>query len=173
MDEGMDTGDILLRATITTEPDETAGSLFDRLAVLGSAALLKAVKGLQEGTIIPIPQDHNQATVAPMLKKDDGLIDWHKDAKELECLIRGLDPWPTAFCFFDSMRLRLFKPEVFHKESDAEPGTVLQADKRGLFVACGNNSLLIKELQPEGKKRMTVESFLCGHPIAAGTLLIQ
>jgi len=173
MDEGMDTGDILLRATITTEPDETAGSLFDRLAVLGSTTLLKAIKGLQEGTIIPIPQNHDQATVAPMLKKDDGLIDWHKDAREIECLIRGLDPWPTAFCFFDSMRLRLFKPEVFHKESDAEPGTVLQADKRGLFVACGNNSLLIKEIQPEGKKRMTVESFLCGHPIAAGTLLIQ
>ncbi len=171
MDEGMDTGDILLKATIKTEPDETAGSLFDRLAVLGSETLLKAIKGLREGTIIPVPQDHDRATLAPMLKKDDGLIDWHKDAKEIECLIRGLDPWPTAFCFVNSKRLRLFKPEVLHKESDAQPGTVLQADKRGLFVACGNNSLLIREIQPEGKKRMTMESFLCGHPITAGTLL--
>ena len=168
MDAGMDTGDMLLSAKITTAPDETAGSLFDKLAVLGSATLLTAIKGLQEGTIIPVPQDHDLATVAPMLKKDDGLIDWHKDAKEIECLIRGLDPWPTAFCFLDGKRLRLFRPEVLHQDSDAPPGTVLQADKRGILVACGKNTLLTKEIQPEGKKRMTVESFLCGHPIAHG-----
>jgi len=173
MSEGMDTGDILLKATIKTAPDETAGSLFDKLAVLGSATLLQAIEGLQDGTLIPVAQDHDLATVAPMLKKDDGLIDWKKDAKKIECLIRGLDPWPTAFCFLNSKRLRLFSPEVLHKESDAQPGTVLQADKRGLLVACGINTLLIKEIQPEGKKRMAVKSFLCGHPITAGTLLTQ
>lgn len=173
MNEGMDTGDILLKATLKTAPDETAGSLFNKLEELGSATLLKAIKGLQDGTLIPVAQNHDQATVAPMLKKDDGLIDWQKDAKELERLIRGLDPWPSAYCFLDSKRLRLFNPEVLHKESDAQPGTVLQADKRGIFIACGTNTLLIKEIQPEGKKRMAVESFLCGHPIAAGTLLIQ
>ena len=173
MNEGMDTGDILLKAVIETEPDETSGSLYDKLAVLGSKTLLKAIRGLQDGTIVPVSQDHELATVAPMLKKDDGLVDWHKDAKILECLIRGLDPWPTAFCFLNSKRLRLFNPEVLHKESDAQPGTVLQADKRGIFVACGSNTLVIKEIQPEGKKRMSVESFLCGHPIAAGTLLTQ
>jgi len=173
MNEGMDTGDILLKAKIKTEPEETAGSLFDKLALLGSATLLKAIEGLQEGTLIPVAQDHESATVAPMLKKDDGLIDWQKDAKEIDCLIRGLDPWPTAFCFLNAKRLRLFRPEVLHKDSDAKPGTVVQADKRGIFMACGKNTLLIKEIQPEGKKRMTVESFLCGHPIPAGTLLIQ
>jgi methionyl-tRNA formyltransferase len=173
MDEGMDTGDILLKSTIQTEPDETAGSLYEKLAALGSVTLLKAIRGLQDGTIIPVSQDHALATVAPMLKKDDGLIDWQKDAKEIECLIRGLDPWPTAFCFLDSKRLRLFSPEVLHKESNAKPGTVLQADKRGISIACGTNNLLVREIQSEGKKRMTVESFLCGHPIAPGTLLIQ
>lgn len=173
MNEGMDTGDILLKAVIETEPDETSGSLYEKLAVLGSETLLKAIRGLQDGTLIPVSQDHELATVAPMLKKDDGLVDWHKDAKILECLIRGLDPWPTAFCFLNSKRLRLFNPEVLHKESDAQPGTVLQADKRGIFVACGSNTLVIREIQPEGKKRMSVESFLCGHPIAAGTLLTQ
>ncbi|MCP4343434.1 MAG: methionyl-tRNA formyltransferase [Desulfobulbaceae bacterium] len=173
MNEGMDTGDILLKASIETEPDETAGSLFDKLAVLGCETLLKAIKGLQDGTLIPVSQNHELATVAPMLKKDDGLIDWHKDAKNIECLIRGLDPWPTAYCFLNSKRLRLFGPEVLHKDSDAQPGTVLQADKRGIFIACGNNTLVIKEIQPEGKKRMPVASFLCGHPIAAGTLLTQ
>jgi methionyl-tRNA formyltransferase len=173
MNEGMDTGDILLKASIKTEPEETAGSLFDKLAVLGSETLLKAIKGLQDGTLIPVSQNHELATVAPMLKKDDGLIDWHKDAKNIECLIRGLDPWPTAYCLLNSKRVRLFRPEVLHKESDAQPGTVLQADKRGIFIACGNNTLVIKEIQPEGKKRMPVESFLCGHPIAAGTLLTK
>lgn len=173
MNEGMDTGDILLKAVIETEPDETSGSLYGKLAVLGSETLLKAIRGLQDGTLVPVSQDHELATVAPMLKKDDGLVDWHKDARILECLIRGLDPWPTAFCFLNSKRLRLFNPEVLHKESDAQPGTVLQADKRGIFVACGSNTLVIREIQPEGKKRMSVESFLCGHPIAAGTLLTQ
>jgi methionyl-tRNA formyltransferase len=173
MNEGMDTGDILLKASIKTEPEETAGSLFDKLAVLGSETLLKAIKGLQDGTLIPVSQNHELATVAPMLKKDDGLIDWHKDAKNIECLIRGLDPWPTAYCLLNSKRVRLFRPEVLHKDSDAQPGTVLQADKRGIFIACGNNTLVIKEIQPEGKKRMPVESFLCGHPIAAGTLLTK
>ncbi len=173
MNEGMDTGDILLKAKMNTTPDETAGSLFDKLAVLGSATLLTAIKGLQEGSIVPVPQDHNLATVAPMLTKDDGLIDWLKAAEEIECLIRGLDPWPTAFCFLDGKRLRLFSPEVLHQDSEMQPGSVLQADKRGILVSCGENTLLIKEIQPEGKKRMTVESFLCGHPIAIGTLLVQ
>ena len=173
MNEGMDTGDMLLKAEMTPEPDETAGTLFVKLAALGSTALLQAIKGLQEGSVIPVPQNHDLATVAPMLKKDDGLIDWQKDAKQIECLIRGLDPWPTAFCFLHDKRLRLFRPEVLHQDSDARPGTVLQADKRGILVACGKNTLLIKEIQPEGKKRMPVESFLCGHPIATGTLLIR
>lgn len=171
MDKGMDTGDMLLKATLPTTPQETAGSLFAKLAPLGSETLLKAIKGLKEGTISPTPQDHSKATVAPMLKKSDGLINWKKDALDIERLIRGLDPWPTAFCFLDGKRLRLFQPEVVYKDSDNPPGTVLYADKRGLLVACGSNALLIKEIQPEGKKRMPVEAFLCGYPIAAGTLL--
>lgn len=172
MNEGMDTGDILLKAKIATAPDETAGSLFHKLAVLGSATLLTAIKGLREDTIIPVPQDHSLATVAPMLKKDDGLIDWQKDAIAIEALIRGLDPWPTAFCFLDGKRLRLFRPEVLHQDSEAPPGTVLRADKRGIAIACGKNTLLAKEIQPEGKKRMPVESYLCGQPITAGTVLV-
>ncbi len=172
MNAGMDTGDMLLSAKIAISPDETAGTLYDKLAVLGSATLLTAIQGLQEGTITPVPQEHSQATVAPMLKKDDGLIDWHKDAAEIERLIRGLDPWPSAFCFLNGKRLRLFRPEIVHQDSDQEPGTVLVADKRGIAIVCGQNTLLIKEIQPEGKKRMAVESFLCGHPLGAGTRLV-
>lgn len=171
MDVGMDTGDILLKAKIQADPDETAGSLFAKLAVLGGTTLLRAIKGLKEGSVIPVPQDHDKATSAPMLKKDDGLIDWNKDAREIECLIRGLDPWPSAYCFLGNTRLRLFRPEVVRQAYGARPGTVLRADEQGLVIACGRTALRIRELQPEGKKRMTVEAFLCGHPLAAGTLL--
>jgi methionyl-tRNA formyltransferase len=171
MDQGMDTGDMLLKAKIAAEPQETAGSLMGKLATLGGKTLLQAIKGLKEGTITPVPQNGSQATMAPMLKKDDGLIDWSKSAKEIECLIRGLDPWPSAFCFLLENRLRLFSPEVVFVESIVQHGTVLQADRRGMLVACGRNALQIHELQPEGKKRMTVESFCCGHSINPGTVL--
>jgi methionyl-tRNA formyltransferase len=170
MDEGMDTGDILLKASISSAPDETAGTLFDKLAQLGNETLLKAIQGLKGGTIAPTPQDHSIATEAPMLKKTDGLIEWSKNAGELESLIRGLDPWPSAFCFLDGKRLRLFRPEVVYKDNDAQPGSLLRADKRGLLIACGKDTLLIKEIQPEGKKRMTVEAFLCGCSLEPGTL---
>lgn len=173
MDEGMDTGDVLLQASITSAPEETAGTLFDKMAQLGSKTLLRAIKGLKDGTIAAAQQDHDQATEAPMLKKSDGLIDWSKNGEDLECLIRGLDPWPSAFCIYKGKRLRLFRPEVVYKESDAQPGILLQADKRGMLVACGENSLLIKEVQPEGKKRMTVEAFLCGCSLERGALLTQ
>lgn len=173
MDVGMDTGDILLKAKTQAAPDETAGSLFEKLAVLGGDTVLKAIRGLKEGSIIPVPQDHDKATSAPMLHKDDGLIDWSKDAREIECLIRGLDPWPSAYCFLDDTRLRLFRPEAVEQKSEALPGTLLKADRHGLVVACGSNAVRIQEIQPEGKKRMTVEAFLCGHPLAAGTILSQ
>lgn len=173
MNEGMDTGDILLKAEIIPSSEETAGTLFDKLAQLGSQTLLRAIQGLKDGTIAATSQDHEQATDAPMLKKSDGLIDWSKNGVDLECLIRGLDPWPSAFCFCENKRLRLFKPEVIYKESNARSGTLLQADKRGLLVACGEDTLLIREVQPEGKKRMEVEAFLCGYPLEPGILLGQ
>jgi methionyl-tRNA formyltransferase len=171
MDEGMDTGDILLKGSIQADPDETAGTLFEKLAQLSNDTLLKAIKGLKEGTIAGTPQDHSQATEAPMLKKTDGLVDWSKNARELESLIRGLDPWPSAFSFLNGKRLRLFKPEVVYKWNAAQPGSLLRADKRGLLIACGKDALLVKEIQPEGKKCMTVEAFLCGCSLDPGTLL--
>lgn len=171
MNEGMDTGDILLKSAIKPAKGETAGSLFDKLAQLGSETLLKAVRGLKEGTVIPTPQEHDLATNAPMFTKNDGCISWDKDSGELEGLIRGLDPWPTAFCFLDGKRVRLFSPEVIHKDSDLAPGVVIQADKRGILISCGTNCLLIREIQPEGKKRMPVEAFLCGCELPQGTEL--
>lgn len=171
MDEGMDTGDMLHKACISPTPDETAGSLFDKLATLGTKALLETIQGIKDQTLTPQPQDHGQATEAPMLNKDDGLIDWHKTAQTIECLIRGLDPWPNAFCFLDGKRLRLFCPEVFHQKSDQPAGTILRANREGLLIATGENCLLVKEVQLEGKKRMSVEALLCGYNISPGIIL--
>ncbi len=172
MDEGMDSGDILRSARLPASPEETAGSLFSKLAPLGGSTLLDAIAGLKEGTIIPTPQDHSLATHAPMLKKSDGLLDWSEDAATLEPRIRGLDPWPSAFCFYRGKRLRLFSPRLISIETTASPGTVLEAGQRGLVVACGSDALLIREIQPEGKKRMTAGQWLRGARLTAGTSLL-
>ncbi len=169
MDEGLDTGDILLKNAIPIEPDDTTGSLFEKLAKLGGTTLCEALELLKQGKLFAQKQDSTLASTAPMLKKEDGLVDWTKNAAELHCLIRGLDPWPSAYCFLNNKRMRLFRPEIWHQESSAAPGTIVSADRRGLIVATGKDCLLIKEIQPEGKKRMSVEAFLCGAKIVPGT----
>ena len=173
MDAGMDTGDILLPAAIPVNEDETAGSLFGRLAELGGITLIQALDLLRQNKLPPIKQDHSLATAAPPLTKEDGSIDWKKPATELHCLIRGLDPWPAAYSFIDGQRFRFFSPEIVHKECQQPVGTLILADPQGLLIATAHNCLLIKEIQPEGKKRMTVEAYLCGHPLASGIQLTR
>ncbi len=168
MDVGMDTGNILLPAKISIDDQETAGSLFTKLARLGGDTLIKAIDLLRQDRLVPQSQDINLATKAPMLKKEDGLLNWSKSAKKLQCLIRGLDPWPSSYSFLNNKRYRFFSPEVVFKDSDQEPGTLIAANREGLLFATGKHSLLIKEIQPEGKKRMEVESFLRGQPLEAG-----
>jgi len=171
MDEGMDTGDILCTAAIAVEENDTAGSLFAKLAELGGQTLLETLRLLKEGRLNATPQDDALATVAPMLKKEDGRIDWRKSAREIHCLIRGLDPWPSAYCYLDDKRLQLFSPEIHYQDVNTAPGTLLNADKRGLLIATGRDCLLVREVQPEGKKRMSVEAFLCGSPLEPGVKL--
>jgi len=171
MDEGMDTGDILHIAAIEVDENETAGGLFWKLAELGGTALLDTIEKLKDKEIIPIPQNHKEASHAPMLSKDDGHLDWNQPATTIHNRIRGLDPWPCAFSFLDQQRLRLFVPEVVHMDSNSQPGTVIRADKTGLLISTADNCLLIHELQPEGKKRMKAADYLNGRPIAGGTIL--
>lgn len=168
MDVGMDTGDILLPAAIPVSEDETAGSLFGKLAELGGRALIQALDLLRQDKLIRVEQDHSLATAAPPLTKEDGCLDWNKPAMELHCLIRGLDPWPGAYSFVNGQRFRFFSPEVVHKECKQAAGTLILSDSQGLLIATAKDCLLIKEIQPEGKKRMTVEAYLCGHPLAPG-----
>lgn len=168
MDEGMDTGDILLPASIPIHDDDTAGSVFTKLADLGGKTLVRAIELLKEGKLHPIRQDERQVSLAPLLSKEMGRIDWTKDAWSLHCLIRGLDPWPSAYGFFRQKRFRFYRPLVVAGNVTEQPGTLCRADREGLLVATGRDYLLIREIQPEGKKRMDVQSYLCGFTMNAG-----
>ncbi|MFO7606130.1 MAG: methionyl-tRNA formyltransferase [Desulfurivibrionaceae bacterium] len=171
MDEGMDTGDILLPGAIPIEADDTAATLAVKLADLGGRLLIEAVDGLQRGELTPRPQDESQVSLAPPLTKEQGRIDWSAPAGSISCRIRGLDPWPTAYTFLDTKRLRLFRPEIVDSPQSAEPGTILRANREGMLIATGRDALLIKEVQLEGSRRMEVEPFLQGRRLEPGTKL--
>ncbi|MBU0481641.1 MAG: methionyl-tRNA formyltransferase [Proteobacteria bacterium] len=171
MDEGMDTGDILLTAETRITPEDTAGSLAGRLAEIGGATLLEALAKLHEGRLVRQVQAHHLATSSPPLTKEQGLIDWRRPAFALSCQIRGLDPWPTAYTFIEGTRLRLFKPSVVDRAATEKPGTICRADKDGLLIATGEKYLLTEELQAEGAKRMTTGAYLQGRSIKPGTVL--
>ena len=177
MDAGIDTGDILLQERIAIDPADTAGTLSVKLATLGGKALEKALDLLRLDRLKPVKQDETLATLAPMLKKEDGLVNWSQSAAHLSALIRGLDPWPATFTVLSGKRLRLFAPEVVARNSCPEkftaPGVVCSADRHGLLVTTGNDCLLIKEIQPEGARRMGVAAFVSGRPIQPGTMLGQ
>jgi len=168
MDEGMDTGDILLPAAIPITDEDTAGTMFAKLAVVGGQALMEAIARLKEGTLPPRKQDNRLATEAPMLEKEMGHLDWSQDARNLHCLIRGLDPWPSAYSFLGESRFRFFNPQVVEGPVTAPPGSICRADRHGLLVATGRDSLLVRDIQAEGKKRMDVQSLLCGMPLPVG-----
>ena len=168
MDEGMDTGDILLPISLPIEEDDTSGTLFVKLSKLGGQALVKAIGLLKEGKLPPVKQDDSLATEAPMLSKEMGHLDWSKGAAELHSLIRGLDPWPSAYGFLADKRFRFFRPQVMKGKVVEKAGTLCRADKDGILVATGSDYLRIREIQPEGKKRMSVQSCLCGMKLPAG-----
>jgi methionyl-tRNA formyltransferase len=170
MDEGLDTGDILLPGVVPIEENDTAGTLAPRLASLGGRLLIDALSRLRGGTLKAVRQDDDQATLAPLLTKEDGHIDWSLPAFKISCLIRGLDPWPTAFSFLEKERLRFFKPSVLKDKAAAPPGTIVRADDDGLVIGTGENQLLVSEIQREGSRRMPVKDYLLGHPLKKGAV---
>ena len=168
MAEGLDTGDMLLTYETKVGEKETAGELFDRLAQSGAELLTQTLVKLDE--ITPRPQDDAQSCYAHMLDKQMAVIDWSKSAHEIDCLIRGLNPWPIALTTFSGERLKVFAAEK--AAGNGEPGTVLEADpKKGLTVACGEGALKLTEIQLVGGKRMKATDFLRGHVIEVGTKL--
>jgi len=170
MDEGMDTGDILLQTEIPIGDEETSETLQDRLALLGAQLLLEIVRGMKAGNIHPIQQDHSKATYAPPLKKEDGQIDWGKEAKEIDRQVRALNPWPGAFTEWNGQLLKIYKGEVREETSERKAGIVSWVGSNFIEVGTGKDSFLIKEVQLEGKRRMSVRDFLAGHPVPVGTV---
>lgn len=171
LDEGMDTGDIIIQEAIPILPDENALTLHDRLAQLGAQLLGKALDMLKSNSWNPVPQNHTMATYAPMLKKQDGLIHWASDSKRIANQVRGLTPWPGCFTYLNGKLLKVYRTEVVEKEIGSPPGQIVSVSRQGIEVATGKGSLLLKEVQLEGKKKMSVEDFLKGQQIIPGTQL--
>jgi methionyl-tRNA formyltransferase len=171
MDKGMDTGDILLMEKTKIGARETAADLHDRLSDMGARKLVRTLEMIQDGSLTRTPQDHAQATYAPMLKKTDGEIDWSLPAEQIECLIRGVTPWPGAYTFSDEMRLKIFKASVLDREISVPPGTILECFPGELRVATGQSALAIQEIQGESGKRLPIDDFLCGCSLPDGMCL--
>lgn len=170
MDKGMDTGYILLMQETPVNETDNAQTLHDTLSEMGGTLVLETIKRLEENTLLPVPQDHSQATYASKLKKEEGLIHWEQSATSLSNQVRGLTPWPGTYTLLNKKRLRILKVQVGDGTPDEEPGKVIRVTDVGIEVATGKGRLIITELQPEGKKRMSAKSFLAGHKIERGTL---
>lgn len=171
MEKGLDTGDIIDKAVVPLAPKETGGSLFDKLCTAGAGLLLQTLEKLDQGTAVRIPQNEEESSYAGMLTKSLGRIDWTRDAISLERLIRGLNPWPSAYTDLRGKMLKIWQADVAPGNSDAEPGTVIQVSKKAIVVQTGQEALAITELQPEGKKRMLTSAFLLGYEVKPGELL--
>ncbi|MBZ4669236.1 MAG: methionyl-tRNA formyltransferase [Defluviitaleaceae bacterium] len=173
MDEGMDTGDMILKKEIFIEPEYTAGDLHNIMAPVGAELLKETLDELIRGNIKREKQDENEATYAPMLKKENGLIDWSQPSYKIVNLIRGLSPWPSAYTFYKDQMIKIWKAEVYDKiyESNAIGEIVEVIKNKGLIVKTGDSSLLITEIQAPNGKRMTVEEYLRGHDIEQNIIL--
>ncbi len=170
MDEGMDTGAILLQEEVPIGRQETCGNLHDRLAPLGAELLSRTLEKMKAGEIRPIPQDHSKATFAPPLKKEDGHIHWEKEAGEIDRQIRAFNPWPGAFTKWGDRLLKVFGGEIRTKTPSGKPGEVIWVGSDFIEVETGKDSYLIEEVQLEGRKRMAIREFLSGHSISVGTV---
>jgi len=169
-DRGVDTGDILLQREIAIGPDETAGELFDRMAVLGADVLHDTLRLMASGELTPVPQNPALATHYPMLSRDDGRIDWTASARDIVNRVRGVNPWPGAFTQYQGSVLKVWKAEV--REEGGPAGAVIAADtQRGLVVAAGDGSVRITEMQAPGGRRMDPRDYLRGHGIEVGSVM--
>ena len=172
MDEGMDTGAMLLQEAIPITDDDTAGTLSPRLAELGGRLLVETIARLKAGTLVPKPQDSSQATMAPLLKKEDGAIDWTLPARVLANRVRGLAPWPGAYTsVLGGDRWTIWRAQALPGPATKPPGVVMEVTSEAIHVATGEGVLALLELQPANSRRMAVAQYVAGHPIAVGLQL--
>jgi len=165
MDEGMDTGDILLQSCLDIGDEETAGTLFNRLSELGAKTLVTTIKGIRSGIINPEPQA-GAPTLAPVLRKEDGLIDWNRSAADLVNFVRGMNPWPCAVARLGGVSIKILRARAV--EGRGEPGRIEKASGGALAAGTSDGLLMIEELQPEGRKAMTAAAFLAGRRLREG-----
>lgn len=171
MDAGIDTGDILEKTEIPLAEDETGGSLFDKLSEAGARLCVQTIAHMQDGTVKRTKQEDAQATHVGMITKQMGMIDWTRPAVQIERLIRGLNPWPSAFTLLDGKMLKIWKAAVLQGADTGRAGRVVCADKHRLIVQTGEGQLSLLEVQLEGKKRMQIDAFLRGFPVMQGQQL--
>lgn len=170
-DIGMDTGDIILTKEVEIGDDETSGELLVRLGCMGAELLIEALDKIENNTATRTPQDHNKATHFPMLKKEDGKIDWTKSAGEIVNKVRGLNPWPICYFALGEEIIRVYKANISDYVDKAKVGEVVRADKGGLVVQCGDGSIHLETLQASGGKVLNYKDFLNGRKIAVGAIL--
>ncbi|MGI6001253.1 MAG: methionyl-tRNA formyltransferase [Candidatus Merdisoma sp.] len=174
MDEGLDTGDMLLKGSVPLDEKETSGSLFDKLSALGASLCVEALEKLEKGELKPEKQGETTTEYARMLTKEMGELDFSKDAAVLERLIRGLNPWPSAYTRLGDKTLKIWSADVCGREDQgAACGEITKVEKDAFYVACGKGSLKVTELQLQGKKRMDTAAFLRGYHLEAGVRLGQ
>ncbi len=187
MNVGLDTGDMLEKTVIPIEEKETGGSLHDKLSLAGGALILSTLKKLEEGTLVRTPQTDEGTCYAKLLTKSLGDIDWNQSAVSIERLIRGLNPWPSAYTLWNGKTIKIWSADVttgreaaaflsesgLPSETGITPGTVVCSDKHSLVVCTGDGLLSVRELQMEGKKRMDTPAFLRGYPIPEGDVFVK
>ena len=171
MNEGLDTGDMIMKTEIVLEEKETGGSLFDKLAKAGAELCVETLEALENKTATWEPQGETTTSYARMLDKEIGNIKWEKTAVQIERLIRGLNPWPSAYTDWNGKVMKIWEADVVEKNSESTPGTIVKVEKDGFYVQTGDGQLKVKALQIPGKKRMEADAFLRGYQIEEGTLL--
>ena len=171
MDEGLDTGDMILTSEFALNDEITAGGLHDIMKEEGALVLKETIDLIAKGEAPRIPQNHEEFTYAPMMNKILGQIDFSKSAKEIHNLVRGVNPWPSAYTTYNDATMKIWKTEVLNENSDKEPGTILSVDKEGIKVSTNDNVVLVKEIQMPGKKRVLVSEYIKGNSIDTNVLL--
>lgn len=171
MDEGLDTGDMLTKVVVPLDEKETGGSLFDKLSIAGAKLCVETMELIEKGEVTPEKQGETTTEYAKMITKDLGRIDFSKSAIEIERLIRGFNPWPSAYTKLGGKTLKIWAADVLEEEYEGAAGEIIKVSKNEIYVKTGKGTLSLKEIQLEGKKRMTADAFLRGYQLESGMLL--
>lgn len=171
MDEGLDTGDMILKTEFKLDDEINAGQLHDKMMEIGSQTLKETLDLIEKGCAPREKQNHEEFTYAPMMNKALGNINWNKSAKEIHNLVRGVNPWPSAYTTYDDKTIKVWKTKVLSEISNEPCGTILKVDKDGMRVSTKENIILIEELQMPGKKRVLVSEYIKGNSIESGKIL--